>query len=219
MKAKASVVAQKLLNLYRQAHVIEGGWPVLNQIFVNESSDEILKELQDLPTGKLLAEHIKNLKSGETPMDSIARELLPYGGAFAEKAPHAQIAESDMQELIAAINAFTPTQQGLETFIATPVIQSFGQEWMLAIQSVLANDTDMLDKFSQIVRMWNAYKIWMDAKEIINQPINDRTRAQLQVDMPEFETYLPMFGEEGAKLLRRLHTLTSSLPSSDSTNN
>ena len=62
MKAKASVTAQKLLNLYRQAHVIEGGWPVLNKVFIEESTDEVLKELIELPTGKLLAEHINNLR-------------------------------------------------------------------------------------------------------------------------------------------------------------
>ena len=37
MKPKASVVAQKLLNLYRQAHVIIGGWSALNPIFVDEA--------------------------------------------------------------------------------------------------------------------------------------------------------------------------------------
>ena len=215
MKAKASVIAQKLLNLYRQAHVIDGGWPVLNQIFIDESNDEVLKELQVLPTGALLVEHIRNLRDGKTPMDSIARELLPYGGAFAEKSTHAQLSDSDLQDLKNAINHFTPNQSGLEQFIETPVIRSFGQDWITTIQGVLANDAELLDKFGQIVRMWNAYKIWMDAKEIINQPINDRTRAQLQVDMPEYETYLPMFGEDGAKLLHRLHTLTSSLPTTD----
>ena len=216
MKAKASVTAQKLLNLYRQAHVIEGGWPVLNKVFIEESTDEVLKELIELPTGKLLAEHINNLRSGKTPTDSIARELLPYGGAFAEKSLHTQISESDLKELVSAISTFNPTQDGLEKFMATPVIRNFGADWVSSVQTILANDTELFDKFSQIARMWNAYKIWMDAQEIIKKPITDRVRAQLQVDMPEYETYLPMFGEEGTKLLRQLHTLTSSLPASES---
>lgn len=217
MKAKASVIAQKLLNLYRQAHVINGGWPVLNKIFVEESTDEILKELAELPTGKLLAEHMNNLATGKTPMDSIARELLPYGGAFAEKSLHTQIAESDFKELVTAIDAFDATQSGLEKFISTPVIRNFGADWVTSIQTILANDSELLDKFNKIVRMWTAYTAWTNANEITKQPITDRVRAQLQVDMPEYETYLPMFGEEGTKLLRRLHTLTSSLPKSDST--
>ena len=216
MKAKASVTAQKLLNLYRQAHVIEGGWPVLNKIFVEESTDEVLKELAELPTGKLLVEHINNLRSGKTPTDSIARELLPYGGAFAEKSLHTQISESDLKELVSAISTFNPTQEGLEKFMATPVIRNFGSDWVASVQTILANDTELFDKFSQIARMWTAYKIWMDAQEIIKQPITDRVRAQLQVDMPEYETYLPMFGEEGTKLLRQLHSFTSSLPTSES---
>lgn len=216
MKAKASVTAQKLLNLYRQAHVIDGGWPVLNKIFIEESTDEVLKELVELPTGKLLAEHINNLRSGKTPTDSIARELLPYGGAFAEKSLHTQISESDLKELVSAISTFNPTQAGLEKFMATPVIRNFGSDWVASVQTILANDTELFDKFAQIARMWTAYKIWMDAQEIIKQPVTDRIRAQLQVDMPEYETYLPMFGEEGTKLLRQLHSLTSSLPTSES---
>lgn len=216
MKAKASVIAQKLLNLYRQAHVINGGWSALNKIFVEESTDEILKELADLPTGKFLVEHINNLRDGKTPMDSIARELLPYGGAFAEKSLHTQITESDLKELVTAINTFDATQSGLEKFISTPVIRNFGKDWITAIQTILTNDPELLDKFTQIVRMWTAYTAWTNANKITKQPITDRVRAQLQVDMPEYETYLPMFGEEGTKLLHRLHALTSSLPQSDS---
>ncbi len=218
MKAKASVIAQKLLNLYRQAHVIDGGWNSLNKIFVDEATDEILKELQDLPTGKFLVMHINNLRDGKTPMDTIARELLPYGGAFAEKASDTNVSNQDITELVDAINNFVETQQGLEKFIKAPVITRLGSDWISNAQALLANNADALEKFSAIVRMWNAYKRWMDAKDIINQPINDRIRAQLQVDMPEYETYLPLFGEDGAKLLRHLHTLTSSLPTS-STNN
>ena len=80
MKEKASVVAQKLLNLYRQEHVIFGGWAAVNQVFVDEATPDVLRELRDLPTGKNLIRHIENLRSGKTPMDSIERELLPYGG-------------------------------------------------------------------------------------------------------------------------------------------
>jgi hypothetical protein len=218
MKAKASVIAQKLLNLYRQAHVIAGGWSSLNKIFVDEATDEILKELQDLPTGKFLVMHINNLRDGKTPMNTIARELLPYGGAFAEKNSNMNASKQDVDELIAAIDNFVETQQGLENFIKTPVITRLGSEWISNAKALLANNADALEKFAAIVRMWNAYKRWTDAKDIISQPINDRIRAQLQVDMPEYETYLPMFGEDGAKLLRHLHTLTSSLPT-NSTNN
>lgn len=219
MKAKASVIAQKLLNLYRQAHVIDGGWMALNKIFIAESTDEILNELAELPTGKLLVEHINNLRSGKTPKDSIARELLPYGGAFAEKSANTNISESELRDLMVAINEFTPDQQGLEKFVSSPVIRGFGSDWITSVRTILTNDTELFDKFSQIVRMWTAYKIWQDANEIISKPINDRLRAQLQVDMPEYETYLPMFGDEGTKLLRRLHSLTSSLPSSNSAEN
>ena len=84
MNASASATALKLLNLYRQEHVIIGGWATINPVLVNEATDEVIKELRELPTGKMLIRHIENLRSGKTPMDSINRELLPYGGMMLE---------------------------------------------------------------------------------------------------------------------------------------
>ena len=51
MKTKASTVAQKLLNLYRQEHVIFGGWAAVNQVFVAEADNDVMRELRPLPTG------------------------------------------------------------------------------------------------------------------------------------------------------------------------
>ena len=65
MKAKASSIAQKLLNLYRQAHVINGGWAAVNRVLLDEATDEVLTELPELPTGKMLVQHIKNLREGK----------------------------------------------------------------------------------------------------------------------------------------------------------
>ena len=84
MKPKASTVAQKLLNLYRQAHVIIGGWGALNPIFIEEATPDVISELSNMPTGKMLVKHIENLRSGKTPMNTIDRDLLPYGGMMAE---------------------------------------------------------------------------------------------------------------------------------------
>ena len=66
MKPKASTIAQKLLNLYRQAHVIIGGWGALNPIFVDEATPDVISELSNLPTGKMLAKHIENLNELST---------------------------------------------------------------------------------------------------------------------------------------------------------
>ena len=85
MNAKTSATAQKLLNLYRQEHVIIGGWATVNPVFINEATDEVIRELRELPTGKMLVQHIENLRTGKTPMDSIERELLPYGGLMIEE--------------------------------------------------------------------------------------------------------------------------------------
>ena len=218
MKAKASTIAQKLLNLYRQAHVINGGWAAVNRVFIDEATDEVLREMEDLPTGKMLVAHIRNLRDGKTPMDSIARELLPYGGMMADAAVIMDISSKDLDTLISAIQEFKPNQDELDKFMKMPIVRKLGSDWAAIIKNALTDHPDILEKFDLIVRTWRAYDLWNEANEIIAKPMNERRRAQLQVDMPEYETYLPMFGEEGKKLLRQLYKFTSSLPHKDSDN-
>lgn len=211
MKPRASVVAQKLLNLYRQAHVIIGGWSALNPIFVDEATPDVLDEMSNLPTGKLLRRHIENLKSGKTPMDTIERELLPYGGMMAESASNLQIPQSDWNKLVSAINDFTPDQAGLDKITSIPIVKSLGAEWPNVIRAALAPHSELSQQWAIIEQTYNAYKRWNLANEILSQPINDRARAQIQADMFEYETYLPMFGDEGKKLLEKLRTFISSV--------
>lgn len=215
MKAKASVTAQKLLNLYRQAHVIAGGWAAVNRVFVDEATDEILRELQDLPTGKMLIQHIENLRNGTTPMDSIAHELLPYGGMMAESGANSDISPAELQQITTAVDSFDPSSEGMSRFMDTPIIKKFGSDWVLMTQNALSNNPEMLRKLDDIVRVSTAYRLWNTANDILSHPVTERVRANLQVDMPEYETYLPMFGDEGRELLRRLHGLLSSMPSHD----
>ena len=215
MKAKASVTAQKLLNLYRQAHVIVGGWAAVNRVFVDEATDDIMRELGNLPTGKMLIAHIKNLRDGTTPMDSIAHDLLPYGGMMVESEAVPDMLPADLQQLVSAINSFDPSQEGLDRFMNIPLIKKFGDDWVVMSRTALSNDPETLRKFDDVVRVSRAYQLWADANDILAQPVNERIRANLQVDMPEYETYLPMFGDDGRKLLRRLHGLISAMPAHD----
>ena len=212
MKPKASVVAQKLLNLYRQAHVIIGGWSALNPIFVQEATPDVLTELADLPTGKLLVRHIENLKSGRTPMNAIERDLLPYGGMMVESAMNIHIKPSDWNELSAAISEFTPDQDGLNRITNLKVIKSFGEEWLSTVRAALTTQhPEYLQQWAVIDQTYNAYKRWDLANELLKQPINDRARAQIQADMFEYETYLPMFGDAGKELLKKLRNFVSSM--------
>lgn len=212
MKQKASAVAQKLLNLYRQAHVIIGGIAVLNPIFVEEATPDVLEELATLPTGKLLVKHIENLKSGKTPMDSIERDLLPYGGMMMETAIETAIPEKEWKELESAILNFTPDQEGLDRIQALPVVKSFGQEWLTKVQSFITrHHHDLLPQWSVVDKTYNAYMRWNTANELLSNIMTERSRAELQADLPEYETYLPMFGDEGIKLLEKLRLSISSL--------
>ena len=212
MKPKASVVAQKLLNLYRQAHVIIGGWGALNPIFVDEATPDVLSELSGLPTGKLLVKHIENLKSGKTPMDSIERDLLPYGGMMAESAIEIDMSESDWKSLESVILNFTPDQDGLNRIEELPVIKSLGSEWLQKVHSIITKKhPELSSNWAIIDQTYNAYMRWNTANDLLSDNINDRARAQLQADMPEYETYLPMFGDAGMELLEKLRNNVSSL--------
>ena len=212
MNAKTSTIALKLLNLYRQEHVIIGGWTTVNPIFVNEATDDVIKELRDMPTGKLLVRHIENLRSGKTPMDSIDPELLPYGGMMiAEDIATIKLTENQWQELEDALNSFNPDQMGLERFMKLDVVREFGEEWQNAIRSALNARPQLLDRWNIVNQTYNAYRLWDTANEIIANPISERSRAQVQADMPEYETYLPMFGDAGTELLTKLRTFVSSL--------
>ncbi len=212
MNVKTGAVALKLLNLYRQEHVIIGGWATVNPVFVSDATDEVIKELRDMPTGKMLVRHIENLRSGKTPMDSIDPELLPYGGMMtAEDIATIKLTQNQWRELENALNNFTPDQMGLDRFMALDIVREFGEEWQTAIRAVLNAKPQLLDKWNIVIQTSNAYRLWDTANQIIANPISERARAQVQADMPEYETYLPMFGDAGTDLLTRLRTFISSV--------
>lgn len=212
MNVKTSAIALKLLNLYRQEHVIIGGWATVNPIFVSDATDDVIKELRDMPTGKMLVLHIENLRSGKTPMDSIEPELLPYGGMMtAEDTATIKLNKNQWRELEDALNNFTPDQVGLDRFMTLGIVREFGEEWQTAIRAILNAKPQLLDKWNIVKQTYNAYRLWDMANQIIANPISERARAQVQADMPDYETYLPMFGDAGMDLLTRLRTFISSV--------
>lgn len=218
MNAKASTTAQKLLNLYRQEHVIFGGWAAVNQVFIDEATPEILRELRELPTGKNLVKHIENLRSGKTKMDSIERELLPYGGLMAETIATVPLTSNEWNELESGINSFTTDQEGLDRIQQLNVIKKFGDQWIVAIRAALSARPDLLEKWSIVTKTYRAYYLWKVASDMLNQPLSERARAQLQADMPEYETYLPMFGDAGTELLEKLRSFISAMKPIDTDN-
>lgn len=212
MKARIAATAQRLLNLYRQEHVIIGGWAAINPVFINEATDDVIKELREMPTGKMLIRHIENLRSGKTPMDSIEPELMPYGGLMAQSSiTDTALSPKDISELQSALAEFTPDQKGLEKIESLGVVRRFGEEWLNAIHDALEKHPDMQQSWTTVTKTYRAYQLWDTANQIISAPIDDRTRAEIQADMPEYETYLPMFGDAGNELLSRLRTFISSV--------
>ena len=212
MQQQAHIIAQRLLNLYRQEHVIDGGWSAVNQVFIDESNDEqVIAELENLPTGKKLIAHINNLRSGQTPMDSIDNDLLPYGGLMTGQTLSVSLTQSEIEDIKSALNNFETTPEGLEKIKSLPYIKRFGDNWVQDIKSALSSDATASMQWERVARTEKAFKLWDSAQELISETLTDRNRAQIQADMPEFETYLPMFGEQGNELLAKLRTFISSL--------
>ncbi len=212
MQQQAHIIAQRLLNLYRQEHVINGGWLAVNQVFIDESNDEqVIAELENLPTGKKLIAHINNLRSGKTPMDSIDNDLLPYGGLMYDKDLSKTLTKPEIEEIKSALDNFETTPEGLEKIKSLPCVQKFGEDWLQDVKSALSTDKETLSKWDRVIRTDKAFRIWDSAQELVSETLTERNRAQIQADMPEFETYLPMFGEQGNELLAKLRTFISSL--------
>lgn len=212
MQQQAHTIAQRLLNLYRQAHVIEGGWAAVNKVFIAESDDsQVITELESMPTGKKLVAHINNLRSGKTPMDTIDKDLLPYGGLMSGQSVNVSLSDEEINQLKQALNNFQPTPENLNSIKQLPFIQRFGNDWIDDVKSAIAFDHNMLSKWKDVVQTDKAYRIWDSAKQLLSETLTERHRAQIQADLPEFETYLPMFGDAGNEMLSKLRTFVSSI--------
>jgi hypothetical protein len=212
MPQQAHIIAQRLLNLYRQEHVIDGGWAAVNKVFIAESNDEsVIAELENMPTGKKLVTHINNLKNKKTPMNSINKDLLPYGGLMSGIEVSISLSDSEFSELKDALNKFKPTLDDLNTIKNMPFVRKFGNDWAQDIKAAIVGDADLSAKWRTVIQTDRAYKVWDSAQELLSETLTERNRAQIQADMPEYETYLPMFGDDGKEMLTRLRTFMSSL--------
>lgn len=207
----ALVTAMRLMNLYRQQHVIFGGWDAVNKIFLDQADADVIDAIRALPVGKILVQHIENLRSGKTPIDSIAHELLPYGGMMKEVVASTNLSADEMAELESALSEFTPDQNGLDKIQSLSVVKKFGDEWQIAIRSALLQNPEISERWNTVTKTARAYYLWKVATDILAAPLSDRSRARIQADLPEYETYLPMFGETGNELLTRLRNFVSSL--------
>ena len=211
MPQQAHIIAQRLLNLYRQEHVIEGGWSAVNKVFLAESNDaQVISELENMPTGKKLVAHINNLRNKKTPMNTIDKDLLPYGGLMSGVEISFSLTDTELNELKNALDNFKPTMESLNTLKSMPIIRKFGNDWTQDIKAAIVSKPDMLAKWDIVIQTDKAYRIWNSARELLSETLTERNRAQIQADMPEYETFLPMFGDSGKEMLKRLRTFMSS---------
>ena len=77
-KREIDATAWRMLNIFRQFHVIEGGIAEVNKYFIT-ADENVIESIAQMPSGKKLAEHIRNLQSKKTNINSISEYLLPFG--------------------------------------------------------------------------------------------------------------------------------------------
>ena len=207
MKTKAATVAQKLMNLYRNAFAINGTWSAVNRVFVDEADDAAMDEIQKLPCGKFLTKHIMNLKNGRTDMNSIEPELLPYDGMM-DKPSNVRADDDELRALLRAMENFQPDREHLDAIKSLPLVRRFGDTWATDVRAVLI-DAAHVAIWQNITRTDGALRLWSRAAEILSSPPSERIRAEIQADLPEYETYLPLFGADGTDLLSRLRKLVN----------
>ncbi|MDR2268812.1 MAG: hypothetical protein LBD94_01350 [Rickettsiales bacterium] len=201
MKTRSVVIAQKLMNLYRNAFAIDGGWRAVNSIFVAEADDLIISEIEKLPCGKNLVQHIRNLKNGRTKMDSIDTELMPYNGMMQPQSD--DFNKKDFDALRVSLENFQPNAESIERIKSLPIVQSFGDRWRAGIRAILKDDS-LIEIWRTVLQAESALRLWGRAAEILSSSPSDLLRAEVQADMPEYETYLPMFGKDGLDVLSEL---------------
>jgi len=91
------------------------------------------------------------------------------------------------------------------------LVRKFGGEWVQSIKAAIESYPELLAKWNVVMQTDKAYRIWDSAKQLLSETLTERNRAQIQADMPEYETFLPMFGDQGKEMLSRLRTFMSSL--------
>jgi len=205
VKTKAATVAQKLMNLYRSAFAIDGTWSAVNPVFVTEADAAVLGEIEKLPCGKFLTEHISNLRNGRTNMNSIEPELLPYDGLL-DNPGMTKADDGELRALARAMSDFQPDREHLDAIKALPIVRRFGDAWAAGVKSAL-RDAAEIAMWNNVIRADTALRLWTRAAEILSAEQSERIRAEIQADLPEYETYLPLFGDDGAALLSRLRKL------------
>ncbi|MCQ2562148.1 MAG: hypothetical protein MJ158_00815 [Alphaproteobacteria bacterium] len=91
------------------------------------------------------------------------------------------------------------------------MIQNIGENWQEKIKSALFQDMELKQKWDTVIKTWTAYNLWDSAQTIIHSDITERIKAQVQADMLDYETYLPMFGQAGTDLLVNLRNIISTM--------
>jgi hypothetical protein len=201
MKTQAALTARKLMNLYRSAFAIEGGWGAVNAVLTAEADDAVVAEVEKLPCGKNLGRHISNLKRGLTKPDSIDPELTPYNGMMQPRPD--DVDDAAFAALRGELENFQPDKEHLERIKNLPIVRQFGGRWPAGVLAILRDDS-LVAIWRNVVQSDRAMKLWGRAAEILSSSPSDLLRAEVQADMPEYETYLPMFGKDGLDILSRL---------------
>ena len=122
-------------------------------------------------------------------MNTIDKDLLPYGGLIMGQDTIITLTQNELSELSTALASFEPTPDGLNKIKKLPCVKKFGNEWLSSIKSAVNDYPEISTKWLDVVRTERAYNMWNIARELVSEDLTDRDRAKIQADMPDFETY------------------------------
>ena len=161
-------IGRKYLNIFHQLHFINAGMEILNNDFLT-MSDDVIELLPELAGGMKLAQHIKNLKTGKTPINKIDADVLPFGELvfddhekFLEYTSYNKIAamknvesennaetssiqteiNNEYKQLYELLRAFKNTPALLENFKSSEVIRDLGPDWKNEVKNILKNSKE-----------------------------------------------------------------------------
>jgi hypothetical protein len=114
-----------------------------------------------------------------------------------------EISESDYAALKSALENFIPDAAHIDGIRQLAAVKQFGDNWRTGVRGMLGDDS-LAVIWRNVLQTESALRLWGRASEILSSSPSDMLRAEVQADMPEYETYLPMFGGDGQDILARL---------------
>lgn len=232
-RERAKAVARRYINIFHQLHVIDAPLATLNAEFAALPRDVVML-LPEMMGGVKLHQHIQNLKTGQTPMDKVDPDLLPFGReVFDDVKLYTQYTSYDKASYVPAppsvadgpgarkakdgggeaqiwsmLRSYTNTPESLEAFKKLPAVASLGPKWRDELKSRIA--TSNQPDWEHLAQAFDNLVQFDDAVEAwgaVSMFVRNPSPEARTKIAPKVDTYkknLDMFGDAGEALAAKL---------------